>query len=124
MPSETLLHRLRAALAPRYAVEAEIAAGGMGIVYAARDNRLGRPVAIKVLQPGRATAKTAERFVREARTLARLRHPNVLSVHDADEADGLHYFVMDLFEGPTLAQRLALGPLAPRGMHQLSCGIL
>ena len=124
MPRETLLHRLRAALAPRYAVESEIAAGGMGIVYAARDTRLGRPVAIKVLQPGRATATAAERFVREARTLARLRHPNVLSVHDADEADGLHYFVMDLFDGPTLAQRLAQGPLDARELRHLARGLL
>ena len=124
MSREALLHRLRNALAPRYAVESEIAAGGMGIVYAARDTRLGRPVAIKVLQPGRATASAAERFVREARTLARLRHPNVLSVHDADEADGLHYFVMDLFEGPTLAERLEKGPLSPRELRRLARGLL
>jgi serine/threonine protein kinase len=124
MSRETLLHRLRTALAPRYAVESEIAAGGMGIVYAARDTRLGRPVAIKVLQPGRATATAAERFVREARTLARLRHPNVLSVHDADEADGLHYFVMDLFDGPTLAERLQQGPLTPRELRRLARGLL
>lgn len=124
MSRETLLHRLRTALAPRYAVDSEIAAGGMGIVYAARDTRLGRPVAIKVLQPGRATAAAAERFVREARTLARLRHPNVLSVHDADEADGLHYFVMDLFDGPTLAQRLERGPLSRRELRRLARGLL
>jgi len=124
MSRETLLHRLRTALAPRYAVESEIGAGGMGIVYAARDTRLGRPVAIKVLQPGRATATAAERFVREARTLARLRHPNVLSVHDADEADGLHYFVMDLVDGPTLAERLEQGTLSRRELRQLARGLL
>lgn len=111
MPS--LLERLRRSLAPRFALEHEIGAGGMGIVYRARDLSLERPVAIKILRPELATARAAERFRREARLLARVTHPNVVAIHEVGETDGLFYFVMDLVEGESLAERLAAGPLGP-----------
>lgn len=79
----------------------------MGVVFEGRDLALDRPVAIKVLRPEAATAAAAARFLREARLLARLRHPNVVPVHQAGETDGLFWFVMDLVEGETLATRTA-----------------
>lgn len=111
MPS--LLDRLREALAPRYQVERQLGAGGMGVVFLARDQHLDRAVAIKVLRPEQATALAADRFVREARHLAHLSHPNIVPVHDAGEADGLPYYVMDRIEGETLEARLRRGPLPP-----------
>ena len=108
---DPLLERLRRALAPEFVVERRVAAGGMGIVYRAREAGLDRPVAIKVLRPELATAVARERFLREARLLARLQHSNIVPVHRADERDGLSYYVMDFMEGQTLADRLAAGPL-------------
>ncbi|MGH7646301.1 MAG: protein kinase domain-containing protein [Gemmatimonadales bacterium] len=109
MPS--LLERLREALAPRYDVERELASGGMGTVFLARDTQLHRPVAIKILRPELATASSADRFLREARTLADLRHPNIVPIHDQGERGGFFYYVMDYLEGDTLADRLAHGAL-------------
>ena len=77
----SVLERLRAALRPGLVVEREIARGGMGMVFLARDTLLDRLVAIKVLKPELATATAAERFLREARHAAGLRHPNVVQVH-------------------------------------------
>jgi serine/threonine-protein kinase len=83
----------------------------MGIVFEAHDTRLDRKVAVKVLRPESATEVAAHRFLREARLLARLRHPHVVHVHQAGESDGLYWFVMDLVQGETLATRLSRGPL-------------
>jgi hypothetical protein len=85
----------------------------MGTVYLGRDVALERPVAIKVLRPDLATATAAERFLREARILASLNHPNVVPVHRTGEAAGLPYYVMDYIAAETLAARLDRGPLAP-----------
>jgi hypothetical protein len=112
MPS--LFERLRDALAPEYQLERELGGGGMGVVFLARETALERPVAVKIVRPELATALATERFVREARVLARLAHPNVVSVHRAGEAGGLFYYIMDYIAGPTLAQRLEGGPLSPR----------
>lgn len=109
MPS--LLHRLREGLPPHYDVERVLGSGGMAHVFRGRDRRLDRPVAIKVLRPERATARGAERFLREARTLARLAHPNLLPVHDVGEAAGLPYMVLALAAAPSLKERLESGPL-------------
>ena len=122
MPS--LLERLRAALAPRYEVEAEIASGGMATVYRALDRSLGRVVAVKVLRPEMATATGEARFLREARTLASFSHPNMVSIHDADQRDGLSYYVMDLIEGETLRERLEQGPLDGRDAFRLGRDLL
>src|SRR5579884_2868182 len=109
----SVLERLRAALAPDYDVEREIASGGMGMVFLGRDVALDCPVAIKVLRPELATAHAAERFLREARILASVRHPHIVPVHRVGQAGEFFYYVMDLLAGETLAGRLARGPLGP-----------
>jgi tRNA A-37 threonylcarbamoyl transferase component Bud32 len=88
--------------------------GGMGAVYKARQVKLDRLVALKVLptQLGRDPA-FAERFIREARTLARLSHPHIVAVHDFGEVDGLFYFIMEYVDGVNLRERLQEGPLPP-----------
>src|SRR5918999_3760726 len=90
-----LLETLRAALAPDYEVERVLGTGGMGAVFLARDLRLDRDVAVKVVTPELAfSAALRQRFLREARTIARLRHPNIVDVYSAGEADGPLYFFM------------------------------
>ena len=107
----SLPDRLATALAPRYTLDGKIAEGGMGVVFLAADNTLQRKVAIKVLKPELATAEMETRFLREARVLAKLAHPNIVSIHDTGVVDGLHYYVMDYIEGETLDARLARGAL-------------
>ena len=119
-----LLGRVRTALEPQYDVIREIASGGMGVVYLADDPALRRKVAIKVLRPELATAAQAERFLRESRLLARLSHPNVVTIYSAGEADGLFYYVMEYAEGETLATRLIRGPLAERQARSLARDLL
>ena len=119
-----LLRRLRTALAGQYDVERELGAGGMGTVFLARDVRLQRYVAIKILRPENATASSAERFLREARVLAKLDHPNIVPVHVAGEADGLYYYVMNHVEGETLAERLKRGPLTEEEVTRLGIELL
>jgi eukaryotic-like serine/threonine-protein kinase len=98
--------RLQVALRQRYTLERELGRGGMAVVYLARDLRHDRPVALKVLLPFLAQSLSAERFLREIRTAARLQHPHVLSVHDSGEADGQLWFTMPYVEGETLRRRL------------------
>ena len=119
-----LLQRLRAALAGDYAIERELASGGMGVVFLGRDIALARPVAIKIIRPDLATAAGAERFLHEARVLARVSHPNIVPVHHAGEAGGLFYYVMDYVEGETLADRLHHGPLPPERAVRLGDDLL
>lgn len=100
-----------AALLPQYRFERMLAQGGMGAVYAAEQISLGRPVAIKVLsRESSADGPYRERFVTEARLLGRLRHPNIVDVHDFGEAGGLLYIVMELLEGRTLLARIHRQP--------------
>ena len=120
----TLPSRLASALAPDYEIHHEIDRGGMGIVFLARDPVLRRDVAIKVLRPELATARATERFLREARTLAALRHPGIIAVHTAGEADGLPYYVMDYLPGATLAERLTHGALDGRAVTTLGVALL
>jgi serine/threonine protein kinase len=120
----TILERLNRALAPEFQVEGEVASGGMGIVFLARDTALDRQVAIKVIRPEQATARATEKFLREARILANLRHPNVVPVHKAGEADGLFYYVMDFISEGTLAERLTRGPLSPADALKLGRDLL
>ncbi len=95
-----------------YAVGERIGAGGMGEVYRARDTRLGRDVAIKILPPAfTADPERLTRFDREARLLAALNHPNIATIHGLEEADGIRALVMELVDGETLADRIARGPL-------------
>jgi tetratricopeptide (TPR) repeat protein len=101
-----LLERVRAALADEYDVERELAGGGMGVVFLGRDRALDRPVAIKVLRPELATAVAAARFVQEGQMLARVQHRAIVTVHRADEEDGVPFMIMELLQG-TLADRLS-----------------
>ncbi|MDP9177418.1 MAG: protein kinase [Gemmatimonadota bacterium] len=97
---------LRDALAGRYTLERELGQGGMATVYLARDVRHERPVALKVLHTEQSAALGAERFDREIKVLARLRHPFVLPLHDSGEAAGALYFVMPYVEGESLRARI------------------
>jgi serine/threonine-protein kinase len=95
-----------------YLIDSRIGVGGMGEVYRARDTRLGRDVAIKVLPPVFATdAGRLARFEREARLLAALNHPRIATIHGLEEFDGVRALVLELVEGPTLAERIARSPL-------------
>ena len=88
--------------------------GGMGVVYKARQPKLNRLVALKILAPEKgADPKFAERFLREAQALARLSHPNIVTVHDFGEADGLYYLLMEYVDGVTLRQLLQGQKIAP-----------
>src|SRR5574338_945632 len=98
-----------------YEVIAPIGAGGMGEVYRARDSRLNRDVAIKVLPDVFATdVDRVARFEREAQAIAALSHPNILALHDVGTTNGVAYAVMELLEGTTLRERLDHGPLPLR----------
>src|SRR6202049_4929796 len=96
-----------------YEILSSIGAGGMGEVYRARDTRLDRIVAIKVLPTHLADrSELRERFEREARTIASLNHPHICTLFDIGHQDGTDFLVMEYLEGETLAQRLLKGPLA------------
>ncbi|HSP34016.1 MAG TPA: protein kinase, partial [Thermoanaerobaculia bacterium] len=89
-----------------------IGAGGMGEVYRARDSRLNRTVAVKVLpREFSANQKRRERFLREARSISSFTHPNVCQLYDIGSSDGIDYLVMELLDGESLADRLSRGPL-------------
>ena len=95
-----------------YEITAQIGQGGMGEVYRATDTKLDRDVAIKVLPESVATdPERLARFDREARTLAALNHPNIAAIHGLEDSDGTKALVMELVEGPTLADRIAQGPI-------------
>ena len=96
-----------------YEVLGPLGAGGMGEVYRARDTRLDREVALKVLPESFALdAERLARFEREAKTLASLNHPHIAQVHGFEEAGGIRVLAMELVEGDDLSQRIARGPLA------------
>ena len=98
-----------------YEILSPLGAGGMGEVYRARDTRLDRDVAIKVLpQSVAGDAAALARFEREAKAVAALSHPNILAIHDVGTSDGITYAVMELLEGESLRQRLQEGPLPQR----------
>lgn len=102
-----LASRLQEALRDSYLIEAEIGRGGMGVVFSARDLKLKRRVAIKVLPPELAfRAEIRTRFLREAETAARLSHPHIVPIHAVGEVDDLVYFVMAYVDGESLAARL------------------
>jgi eukaryotic-like serine/threonine-protein kinase len=95
-----------------YEILSAIGAGGMGEVYRARDTRLERIVAVKILPDHLADrAELRERFEREARTIASLNHPHICTLYDIGQQDGVDYLVMEYLEGETLAERLKKGPL-------------
>src|SRR6202048_1109699 len=95
-----------------YEIGAPLGAGGMGEVYRARDTRLERTVAIKIL-PAQLSSDPIrkQRFEREAKTISSLNHPHICVLHDVGHQDGIDYLVMECVEGETLAKRLEKGPL-------------
>ena len=98
----------------RYRVTRVLGQGGMGVVYAAHDDRLDRPVAIKVIRAeALADDRARERFRREARAAARVSHPHICPLYEFDEADGQPFLVMELLDGEPLSLRLTRGPIPP-----------
>ncbi len=110
---ESVLPGLQQALAGRYVLERPLGRGGMGVVYLAREVRLDRRVAIKLLPPDKAAQPAArERFLHEARTAARLSHPNIVPIFAVHEVGAFVFFAMSYVHGETLGQRVrATGPL-------------
>ncbi len=103
MIGKTLVH---------YEITAEIGKGGMGEVYQAKDTKLGRDVAIKVLPEEFALDKDrVARFQREAKLLASLNHPNIAAIYGLEESEGTHFLVMELIEGETIKDRIKAGPI-------------
>ena len=112
--ADHLQDRVIAAVGDLYDIEGEVGRGGMSVVYRARDVRLRRLVALKVLPPELAfRGDVRTRFLREAETAARLSHPNVVPIYSVDEREGLVYFAMAYVDGESLAQRLRREPRPP-----------
>src|SRR3989337_2030467 len=105
-----------------YEIVSPLGAGGMGEVYRAKDTRLDREVAIKVLpQHLSRSPEFKQRFEREAKSISQLAPPHICTLHDVGRQDGTDYLVMELLEGETLAQRLTKGPLPLEQV--LRCGV-
>ncbi|UCG85092.1 MAG: protein kinase [Gemmatimonadota bacterium] len=110
--SEHLFTQLRAAVVDRYDLKELLGRGGMGAVFLATDRKLERPVAIKVLPPELShDVNVVERFEREARTAARLDHPNIIPIYSVESQGDFHYFVMKFVTGKSLEQILDAGPM-------------
>src|SRR5574342_890161 len=105
-PADTLRDTLIRALSAQYDVIRLLGRGGMGAVYLAREKALDRLVAIKVLRPEATDPASIERFRREAKTAARLSHPNIVPLYTFGEAEGTMYFVMGFVPGESLSARL------------------
>src|SRR5262245_48612236 len=107
-----------------FTVLERLGAGAMGEVYRARDENLGREVALKVLHPYfAADAERKERFLREAHLPSLLSHPNIATVYAADEVDGVLFFAMELVRGETLETRIRSGGLAREDLLDLAIPI-
>ena len=104
-----------------YEILEPIGKGGMGEVYRARDGKLGRDVAIKVLPDEFAeNEERLARFKREAKVLASLNHPNIASIYSLEQSGSIHYLVLELVPGETLAERIARGPIPDRKSTRLN----
>jgi eukaryotic-like serine/threonine-protein kinase len=107
-----------------YRISAAVGSGGMGEVYRATDTRLGRDVALKVLPPEMASSpERLERFQREARALAALDHPGVVSVYSVEEAEGIHFLTMQLVEGQPLDRVVPQGGLSSAQILEIAIGL-
>jgi serine/threonine protein kinase len=112
--SDALRARVEKAVGALFELEEEIGRGGMAVVYRAKDRRLRRKVALKVLPPELAFRDDVKRrFLREAEMSAQLSHPNIVPIYTVEETDGVVYFAMGLVEGETLAQQLSRDPRPP-----------
>src|SRR6201987_1729448 len=102
-----------------YEIVSPLGAGGMGEVYRARDTRLDRAVAVKILPAAFSSdADRLHRFEHEARILSSLNHPNLLAIHDVGAQDGVHYLVSEFLEGQTLREKMNGGPLPQRKLTE------
>src|SRR6266853_937028 len=107
-----------------YEIQSLLGAGGMGEVYRARDTRLDRDVAIKVLPTNLSSdASLKQRLEREAKAVSKLSHPHICTLHDIGHQDGVDFLVMEYLEGETLERRLAKGPLPPEQTLRLAAQI-
>jgi serine/threonine protein kinase len=112
-PGQTLLH---------YRIVDKLGEGGMGAVYRAEDTRLGREIAIKVMPAELAAdAERRRRFEQEARAVAALKHPNIVTVYSVEEADGVSFITMELIEGRPLSELIPKGGL---DLMRLACALL
>jgi eukaryotic-like serine/threonine-protein kinase len=103
-----------AAKFPQLEILELIGQGGMGAVYKARQKQLDRVVGLKILPPQAGGAAFAERFTREARALARLNHPHIVTLYEFGQSDGLFYFLMEFVDGVNLRQLLGNSRISPR----------
>src|SRR5439155_6941347 len=104
-----------------YIIVARLGAGGMGVVYRARDERLGREVALKLVPPELVNDELAhKRFRQEAQTLSRLSHPNVAALFEFDSEDGVEFLVMELVSGTSLREKLNAGALPAKEFFTLA----
>src|SRR6266849_9686473 len=96
----------------RYEIRSHLAAGGMGEVYLAQDTKLDRKVALKIL-PGTAAADRGRmnRFVQEARAASALNHPNIITIHEIDQTDSVHFIATEFIDGETLRERMRRAPI-------------
>src|SRR5918911_3219092 len=109
-------------LIAHYRIIEPLGVGGMGAVYKARDEKLARIVALKVLPPDAVSdADRRRRFLQEARAASALNHPHILTVYEIGEADGKPYIAMEYVEGETLREKIAAGPLPVRSALELAC---
>ncbi|HTU32215.1 MAG TPA: protein kinase [Candidatus Acidoferrum sp.] len=106
-----------------YEIVAPLGSGGMGEVYRARDTRLGRSVAVKILRESAASWESLERFRREARAISSLNHPNICTLYDVGEESGRDFIVMEYLEGETLAQRVRRGRLSLRETAEIAAAV-
>src|SRR5262245_49372604 len=107
-----------------YRIETKLGEGGMGIVYAARDERLHRAVALKMIHGQVCDPQFRQRLWREARAAAAVNHPNICQIYEVGEETEALFIVMELLEGESLAQRLRCGPLAVEEAISVGLGIL
>jgi serine/threonine protein kinase/tetratricopeptide (TPR) repeat protein len=108
----------------RYTIERKLGAGGMGVVYAARDERLHRTIALKTLSMLADDEMARQRFWREARAAASINHPNVCQIYEIGEENGELFIAMELLEGEVLSERLRRGPLSASETAPIGLGIL
>src|SRR5947207_15432897 len=113
--------RIQTALAGRYSLQRELGRGGTGVVYLAQDVALERPVALKLLQPHLASQPALkQRFLNEARTAAKLSHPNIIPIFAVDEVGDVVFFVMAFVDGETLGHRIRnRGPVPPSELGKI-----
>jgi serine/threonine-protein kinase len=108
----------------RYRIVRKLGEGGMGVVYAAHDERLDRPVAIKRLRPHSGDGQERERLWREARTAASVSHPNICQLYEIDSENEELFLTMELLDGEALSSRLERGPLQPNEAGQIALAVL